>query len=146
MTADWKQLNIEKAIEYSIQATKAALLINGGAAVAILALVGAVSSQNAAAVAVDINDLKLALHRFGLGTVAATSTFAFAYFAQLAWAGVNHAQAIGSTTALYRLLAEVLRFFGIAALISSVWLFYSGVTSASDAVRAVAPKPLTQSP
>ena len=39
--SDWQRYNIEQAIKYSIEAVKSVLLMNGAAAIALLAFMGA---------------------------------------------------------------------------------------------------------
>jgi hypothetical protein len=67
-------------IALSIEALKAMLLINGGAAVAILAYLGSLASRSPS---VHLPNIKSALMWFAGGVLTAAVDFTFAYFTQL---------------------------------------------------------------
>ncbi len=67
-------------IALSIEALKALLLINGGAAVAILAYLGSLASHSPS---VHLPSVKSALMCFAGGVLAAAVAFIVAYFTQL---------------------------------------------------------------
>jgi uncharacterized membrane protein YidH (DUF202 family) len=67
-------------IALSIEALKALLLINGGAAVAILAYLGSLASHSPS---VHLPSMKSALLCFAVGVLAAAVAFIVAYFTQL---------------------------------------------------------------
>ncbi len=87
--SDWQRYNIDQAINYSIEAIKSVLLMNGAAAIALLAFLGANTGKEDPLVEVSIELFKLALMCFGGGASLCGLTFFFAYIAQLFFAGIN---------------------------------------------------------
>ena len=64
---DWQRYNVDQAIRYSIEAVKSVLLMNGAAAIALLAFLGANAGKEDPLVEVSIELFKLALMCFGGG-------------------------------------------------------------------------------
>jgi hypothetical protein len=63
----WQRYNIDRAIAYSIEAIKASLLINGAAAIALMAFLGAVAAPDSR-ISIDVHEIKYALITFGTGS------------------------------------------------------------------------------
>jgi hypothetical protein len=104
----------EQGTKYALEAIKALLAINGGAAVALLAFAGQISknSSNPASIAAQLGNSLLS---FGLGALAATLAFAVAYVTQLQYGrrGENDSWAHAWHFAAY------------------AWLFFSIIASSS---------------
>src|SRR5215213_4133179 len=83
MADDWDRFNLEKAIDYSVEAIKASMLLNGGAAIALMTLVGAVSGKTELAVDLNVSQVKAALAYFGKGLGVGVLTFVAAYLSQI---------------------------------------------------------------
>ncbi|MPZ59025.1 MAG: hypothetical protein GEU91_21565 [Rhizobiales bacterium] len=84
-TDDWQQFNIREGIEFARQGLRTLILINGGAAVALLAFL---SRSNEGGF--DINaGLRWSLVTFALGTLTATGAYLAAYLSQLYFAEQN---------------------------------------------------------
>ena len=73
----WKQ-RTKAAIEYAQEAIKAAILINGGGAVAILAFIGEVAKENSI---MEPKNFTASLICFGVGVACAVIASACGYFA-----------------------------------------------------------------
>ena len=94
--SDWQRYNIDQAIRYSIEAVKSVLLLNGAAAIALLAFMGANAGKEDPLVEVSIELFKLALMCFGGGASLCALTFLFAYIAQLFFAGIHSSECLAS--------------------------------------------------
>jgi hypothetical protein len=91
------RFNLEKAITYAVEAIKAAMLLNGGAAIALLTLVGAVGKGSAGGVQINIGAARWAIFLFGCGMFAAALAFAAGYLAQVEYS--EHDKTVASDEA-----------------------------------------------
>jgi uncharacterized integral membrane protein len=80
MDEEWYLQSAAHTIESAREGTKAALLINGGAAIALLALLGGHGAEGA--LKIDVSILRWALGSFSLGVASATAIFLFSYLSQ----------------------------------------------------------------
>jgi hypothetical protein len=108
----------EQGTTYAVEAMKALLAINGGAAVALLAFAGQIG-KNGGDPASIASRLGNSLVCFGFGALAATIGFVAAYFTQLYYGkgGVNDTWAHQWHCATYAWL-----FLSIAAFLFGLWL------------------------
>ena len=141
---EWQNWNTEKAIDYSVEAVKAALLLNGGGAVAMLTLLGAVVGKEGGSVLVDLEPLKATLQLLSLGMSCAAATFVVAYLAQRAAAGHNYFLQQGpqkrKAATRCHWSAVALQLAGLILIGSSLGLFGYGVFRAPSAFTKSAPK------
>ena len=120
-TSPLQLLFIELRVGLARSAIQAALLLNGGGAVALLlflAMIVTASGQTA----VDVLPLKWALALFGLGMFIAGMTFVNAYIAQGAIAS-GGSSAFGTVMPL-----------GLGLIVASFLLFLAGVGLAVSAI------------
>jgi hypothetical protein len=129
---DWQRYNIDQAIKYSIEAIKSVLLMNGAAAIALLAFLGANASKEDPQVEVSIELFKLALMCFGGGASLCGLTFLFAYLTQLFFAGINSSETHVWPANIFRLLAVI-------CLISAIVMFGFGVYLAAEGLSIHSP-------
>jgi hypothetical protein len=123
-TSPLQLLFIELRVGLARSAIQAALLLNGGGAVAILlflAMIVTASGQQSPAV--GVLPLKWALALFGLGMFIAGMTFVNAYIAQGAIAS-GRSGAVGT----------VMRRLGLGLIVASFLLFLAGVGLAVSAI------------
>ena len=130
--SNWQRYNIDQAIKYSIEAVKSVLLMNGAAAIALLAFMGANAGKEDPLVEVSIELFKLALMCFGGGASLCALTFLFAYIAQLFFAGINSSETHVWPANLFRLLAMI-------CLVSAIVMFGVGVYVAAEALSIPPP-------
>ena len=130
--SDWQRYNIDQAIKYSIEAVKSVLLMNGAAAIALLAFMGANAGKEDPLVEVSIEIFKLALMCFGGGASLCALTFLFAYIAQLFFAGINSSETHVWPANLFRLLALI-------CFVSAIVMFGVGVYVAAEALSIPPP-------
>jgi hypothetical protein len=130
--SDWQRYNIDQAIRYSIEAVKSVLLMNGAAAIALLAFMGANAGKEDPLLEVSIELFKLALMCFGGGASLCALTFLFAYIAQLFFAGINSSETHVWPANLFRLLA-------IISLVAAIVMFGVGVYLAAEALSIPPP-------
>jgi hypothetical protein len=110
-------LFIELRVGLARSAIQAGLLINGGAAVALLLLLANVlSSSGGRSLRVDVALLKWAIAVFGLGLFMASITFVNAYVAQGALAS-------GQSSAF----GNALRRLGLSLIVASLLIFLVGL-------------------
>ena len=123
-TSPLQLLFIELRVGLARSAIQAALLLNGGAAVAVLLLLGRVpTAPSQGSPAVEVLPLKWALTLFGLGMFIASMTFVNAYIAQGAIAS-GRSSAFGT----------VLRRLGLSLIVASLLLFLAGIGLAVTAI------------
>jgi hypothetical protein len=110
-------LFIELRVGLARSAIQAALLLNGGAAVALLLfLAHVVGSPAEGPLPANVVLIKWAFAVFGLGLFVASMTFVDAYVAQGAIAS-GHSSAFGST----------MRRLGLGLIVASLLLFLAGI-------------------
>ena len=117
-------LFIELRVGLARSAIQAALLLNGGGAVALLLFLATiVTASGQRSHAVEVLPLKWALALFGLGMFIASMTFVNAYIAQGAIAS-GRSSAFGT----------VMRRLGLGLIVASFLLFLAGVGLAVNAI------------
>jgi hypothetical protein len=106
----------EQGTKYAVEALKALLVINGGAAVALLAFAGQIS-KNGGDLVSTASRLGNSLLGFGLGALFAAMAFVAAYIAQLQYGrgGENYCWAHLSHFAAYLWL-----IFSVAAFVTGL--------------------------
>jgi hypothetical protein len=109
-------LFIELRVGLARSAIRAALLLNGGAIVALLLFLASLISTPPGALAVNLVPLKWAFAIFGLGVFIASMTFVNAYVAQGAIAS-GRSSAFGNT----------MRRLGLSLIVASLLLFLAGI-------------------
>jgi hypothetical protein len=136
----------EAAIKASEEAIKAAILINGGSSVAMLAFLGSVASKDLLSPA-QLAALTRPLLFFGFGVAAAVIGSAMAYFTNLMIAGSSIRKQreyqfpfLRSTLSSKQhwIWGEVFRWLGIIAVTTSIVLFVAGLFQASSAFNSLA--------
>jgi hypothetical protein len=116
-TSALQLLFIELRVGLARSAIQAALLLNGGALVALLLFLASLMSTPApGGLAVNLVQLKWAFAIFGLGLVIASMTFVNAYVAQGAIAS-GRSSAFGNT----------MRRLGLSLIVISLLLFLAGI-------------------
>jgi len=101
--------------------------MNGAAAIALLAFMGANAGKEDPLVEVSIELFKFALMCFGGGASLCALTFLFAFIAQLFFAGINSSETHVWPANLFRLLAMI-------CLVSAIVMFGVGVYVAAEAL------------
>lgn len=123
-TSPLQLLFIEMRVGLARSAIQAALLLNGGGALALLLFLAMIiSASGQQTPAVGVLPLKWAFALFGLGMFIAGMTFVNAYIAQGAIAS-------GQSTAL----GTILRRLGLSLIVASFLLFLAGVGLAVSAI------------
>jgi hypothetical protein len=116
-TSALQLLFIELRVSLARSAIQAALLLNGGALVALLLFLASLMSTSApGGLAVNLVPLKWAFAIFGLGLFIASMTFVNAYVAQGAIAS-GRSSAFGNT----------MRRLGLSLIVISLLLFLAGI-------------------
>jgi hypothetical protein len=116
-TSALQLLFIELRVGLARSGIQAALLLNGGAIVAMLLFLASLMSPQApGTLAVNLVPLKWAFAIFGLGLFIASMTFVNAYVAQGAIAS-GRSSAFGNT----------LRRLGLSLIVASLLLFLAGI-------------------
>ena len=115
-TSPLQLLFIELRVGLARSAIQAALLLNGGASVAILLFLASLSAPAPGAFAVNLVPLKWAFAIFGLGLFIAGMTFVNAYVAQGAIA-TGRSSAFGNT----------MRRLGLSLIVISLLFFLAGI-------------------
>jgi hypothetical protein len=127
---EWEKKNLDHAITFAVEALKTALLLNGGAAIALLTLVGALSVKDSVKVRFAIGPIKDALTWFGWGVGAVVVSLSLGYMSQIAF--MEHVRASKDWN-IYQ--ANITRLLGIASLLGSVYFFYLGIWSALEGIQ-----------
>ena len=123
----WSRLYVEVRASYGRAAIQAALLLNGGASVALLAFVGnlAIAHQTTGLTG-NLVAFKDAFVCFGIGVMLAASSSVVAFLIQnVAIAHLKEAE--GRT-------GRRLRSVGIGMVVASLFLFAIGITVAANAM------------
>ena len=124
---EFRLFNLGKAVDFAVEAFRSTILINGGAAIALLAFASADAHLNPAG-------LKRSLVRFGIGALVATLGLVIAYVAQLLFADASHVGLTEPKRKSAEGWATCLRFAGAACFFLSVVAFVAGVITASKAI------------
>jgi hypothetical protein len=141
------------AIDNANLALRTAVLINGGAAISVLAFVGGMVAQGKIEVGPPLAEISSALIWFACGVAAATLALGFAYFTnycivgqasrrELRW---QHPYVVPTSTSK-RWLAAAYIFQAIAVVLGlgSVGLFVKGMVEVRDAISHFKPAHETQ--
>jgi hypothetical protein len=135
------------AIESANLALRMAILINGGASVALLAFVGGMVSQGRIAIGPQLSTLASTLIWFASGVAVATLATGFAYFTNLTIIKGATTQSLSwehpyiaenSTSKRWGRLAEGLRWMAAILAFGSVGLFACGMIQVYFAVARLA--------
>ena len=118
----WRQLHAGLRAEMANAGIQAAMLLNGGAAVAILALMGSLATSPRNPV-VDVLAIKWSLLAFGVGAFLAAGVYFVGYLVQNSLASDPERGA-----------AHRSRWIGVAMIATSLVLFLVGVAIAAMAM------------
>jgi len=119
--SDFQLQNSAKAIDFAREAIRSGILINGGAAVAVLALL----SGEGATARFDPSSIWCALISFAFGVLAAYIACPIAYVAQTLFAAHNAARIAGKETS--DCAAICLSAAGVILIVISILSFTAGV-------------------
>lgn len=129
--------HLELAVKLSIEALKSLLLLNGGAATALIAL----SDKS------EKSDYGIAIILFGLGAILSVLAFIFGYFSQLQYANSrwaseysNHAEVNKrhKQHLIFQKITLVVVALSLVASASGMWSAYHATTSASRCAQFAA--------
>jgi hypothetical protein len=130
-------------IESGNLALRYAVLINGGAAIAILGFISALAGQGKVSVGPNLTPIAFPLTYFALGVAAATLGMGFTYFANLSITYLaNSLQRIWKhpyseateSTAQWLKRAEFCRWTAVLLATASLGLFIWGMLSVKDSI------------
>src|SRR5215831_10239274 len=123
----WSRLYADVRASYGRASIQSALLLNGGASIALLAFLGnlAIAQQNKGLTG-SFGTLKESFVCFGVGVMLAASSNVVAFLIQI-FSIANPKDAEGGT-------GRRLRFVGIGMVVASLFLFAVGITVASNAL------------
>jgi hypothetical protein len=137
--AQFHQSINEAAIKGGDAVLKALLLVNGGAAVSILAFIGGLAAQ----ARVELDQLKAvanSLMLFALGVVAAVVGMGFAYWTNYAVAAQTNRMRSGESTVTITRIKIVLHTAAFLAVVASIALFVWGVFDVRHAIEGLKPR------
>ena len=122
----WSRLYADVRASYGRASIQSALLLNGGASIALLAFLGnlAIAQQNKGLTG-SFSTLKESFLCFGVGVMLAASSNVVAFLIQV-FSIANPKDAEGGT-------GRRLRFVGIGMVVASLLLFAVGITVAANA-------------
>ena len=123
----WSRLYADVRASYGRASIQSALLLNGGASIALLAFLGnlAIAQQNKGLTG-SFGTLKEYFVCFGVGVMLAASSNVVAFLIQI-FSIANPKDAEGGT-------GRRLRFVGIGMVVASLFLFAVGITVAANAL------------
>jgi hypothetical protein len=127
----WDQEMFRSVIESGQAALKAAFLVTGGGAAALLAFTGSVWKHLPA---IGIQSLSTALFILGLGAFLIALASGFTYLAQSCFA-----QAEFTTSKRWKACGEVIRWVAVSFVLANYGLFFWAVWLASDVLRLLTP-------
>lgn len=134
------------AIEGANLSLRTAMLINGGAAISVLAFIGGLASRDKVSLAA-ITQTAGTLVWFASGVAVATLSMGLAYFTNLCVAGSGFSQLwtfqhpfLQDTdkSRAYRRVAEIFRWLAVAGAVASLVLFICGMLAVKSAVGFLA--------
>src|SRR3954451_22982698 len=129
----WQRYNIDNAIKYSIEAIKAVFIMNGAAAIALLAFLGSYASKDDPIFQVSIEGMKDALICFGFGALLGGLTFFLAYIAQIFFAATNSGEMRTWPAELFRWSAAICFIFATIAFGAGVYVAANALSDAPTA-------------
>ena len=123
----WSRLYADVRASYGRASIQSALLLNGGASIALLAFLGnlAIAQQNKGLTG-SFSTLKESFVCFGVGVMLAASSNVVAFLIQI-FSIANPKDAEGGT-------GRRIRFVGIGMVVASLLLFAVGITVAANAL------------
>lgn len=127
----------EQAVNNANVVLRSLLIINGGAAVALLAFVGSMVTSEALGLADNIVELTAPLLWFGWGIVATIVAMAFAYLTNYSIVGYSFAIYDSAPTQLWSRVATTFHVMALVSTLSSLGLFIYGLWSVRAAVTAL---------
>ena len=120
----WSRLYVNIRASYGRAAIQSALLLNGGASVALLAFLGNLAiAQQSKGLTGHFLTVRSALVCFGIGVILAASSSVVAFVIQIIW--IKDAEAR---------MGRVLRSIGIGMVAASLVLFAVGIVVAANAL------------
>lgn len=128
----------QQAVDLSNIAMRTLILVNGGAAVAMLAFIGSLVGDNSLTSSNDIAELTTPLLWFGWGVGMAAFTMFFAYFTNYATA--EHATVVDTDDAQskrYGILKVAMHVAAMLSAFSSLALFILGMYRVTGAIIEV---------
>ena len=133
------------AIEGANLALRTAMIVNGGAAISVLAFIGALASRDKVSITA-ITQTASTLIWFASGVALATLSMGLAYFTNLAVAGSSFTQQktfvqpfIQDTvkSRRYRRWAEISRWSAVVGAVASLMLFVCGMLAVKCAIGSL---------
>jgi hypothetical protein len=126
----WSRLYVDVRASYGRAAIQSALLLNGGASVALLAFLGNLAiAQQTKGLSGSFTTFEDAFVCFGIGVMLAASSNVVAFLIQIA--SIAHPEDAEGKT------GRRLRFIGIGMVIASLFLFAIGITMAANALGSL---------
>ena len=126
----WSRLYVDVRASYGRASIQSALLLNGGASVALLAFLGNLAiAQQTRGLTSNFVTFKESLMCFGLGVMLAASSNVVAFLIQI-FSIAHPKDAEGET-------GRLLRFVGIGMVVASLLLFAVGISVAANALSDV---------
>ena len=135
-----KQTNTEATYRYGELSVRSLLILNGGAALALLTLAG---SAKTGLVSINAGDLAGLVWYFGAGAGLSVLTSGLAYLSQSFYAQHNEPmtedeEALAAVNWIWRRLGHAFRIAAMVAWLSSLGLFSFGVWQASQVFNGMA--------
>jgi hypothetical protein len=133
------------AIDSSNLALRTAMLINGGAAISVLAFAGGLASRDKVPLG-QLTQIASTLVWFAFGVAVATLSMGLAYFTNICVTGSSFSQLktfqhpyLEDTpkSRRYRLAAEVFRWLAVVGAVTSLALFISGMFAVKIAIGSL---------
>ena len=130
------------AIESANLTLRTAMLINGGAAISVLAFAGGLASRDKVPLA-QLTEIAATLMWFAFGVAVATLSMGFAYFTNLCIAGTGFFQLKTyehpylqdtNKSRAYKRAGEVFRWLAVIGAVASLVLFICGMFAVKNAV------------
>ena len=126
----WSRLYADVRASYGRASIQSALLLNGGASIALLAFLGNLAiAQQTKGLAGSFSTLKESFPCFGVGVMLAAGSNVVAFLIQI-FSIAHPENAEGGT-------GRQLRFVGIGMVIASLFLFAAGISVAANALSNV---------
>ena len=131
-----RKLANEAAVNNANIALRTLVLINGGAAIALLAFIGTIVTSPSLSQAGSIATLTLPLLWFGGGVVATVMAMIFAYVTHYCAVAIGSAENSKKMSESHRLrkVKTWVHFAGILATLSSLGLFVWGLVEVREAI------------
>jgi hypothetical protein len=126
----WSRLYVEVRASYGRASIQSALLLNGGASIALLAFLGNLAiAQQTKGLAGGFSTLKESFVCFAVGVMLAAGSNVVAFLIQIF--SIAHPKGAEGGT------GRCLRFIGIGMVVASLLLFAVGITVAANALTNV---------